>query len=91
VTSIEPTSAASVAPRRQSVIREAPVPQPVALEEAEHGASEEPAASEQQMVSIRKLCEALHRPEPEGALSYAQARQLITQLSAEYQRMRRAS
>lgn len=90
VTSIE-QGAASAAPRRQSVIREAPVQEPAAASEAEHGAGEEPAATEQQLVSIRKLCEALRRPEPEGALSYAQARQLITQLSGEYQRMRRAS
>jgi hypothetical protein len=87
------TAAASVAPRRQSVIRETPVQQPAAAPatEAERDGAEEPAATEQQMVSIRKLCEALRRPEPEGALSYAQARQLITQLSGEYQRMRRAS
>ncbi len=88
-------TAASVAPRRQGVIREAPVQQPAATSasatEAERDGAEEPAATEQQMVSIRKLCEALRRPEPEAALSYAQARQLITQLSGEYQRMRRAS
>ncbi len=83
------TTAASAAPRRQSVIRETPVQEPAA--EATAGASDEPPATEQQMVSIRKLCEALHRPVPEGALSYAQARQFITQLSADYQRMRRAS
>ncbi len=95
VTPSEPSSAASVAPRRQGVIREAPVQQPAATSasttEAERDGAEEPAATEQQMVSIRKLCEALRRPEPEAALSYAQARQLITQLSGEYQRMRRAS
>jgi len=93
VTSIEPSSAASVAPRRQSVIREAPVQQPAAASAAatERDGAEEPAATEQQMVSIRKLCEALRRPEPDSTLSYAEARQLITQLSGEYQRMRRAS
>ncbi len=89
------TVAASTAPRRQNVIRETPVKEPVAeapsAASESSGASDEPAASEQQMVSIRKLCEALRRPEPEGALSYAQARQIITQFSAEYQRMRRAS
>ena len=90
------TTAASAAARRQSVIREAPVQAPLKepvkepAVETERG-GDEPAATEQQMVSIRKLCEALRRPEPEGALSYAQARQLITQLSGEYQRMRRAS
>lgn len=101
-----PTTAASAAPRRQSVIREAPLQEPVA-EEPARGASEaqgdergdergeargnEPAATEQQLVSIRKLCEALKRPEPESVVSYEQARRLITQLSADYQRMRRAS
>ncbi|MDE3230001.1 MAG: hypothetical protein KGO05_08955 [Chloroflexota bacterium] len=82
-------SAASTAPRRQSVIREAPIAEPVA--EAASAASAEPPATEQQLVSIRKLSEALRQPTPDGALSYAQARQLITQLSAEYQKMRRAS
>ena len=93
-----PTTAASAAPRRQSVIRETPLQEPVA-ETPERAASEargeargdEPAATEQQLVSIRKLCEALKRPEPEGVVSYEQARRLITQLSADYQRMRRAS
>ncbi|HZC07512.1 MAG TPA: hypothetical protein VE338_17895 [Ktedonobacterales bacterium] len=89
-----PSTAASTAPRRQSVIREAPVQEPAAVERggAVTGVTgDEPAATEQQQVSIRKLCEALRRPEPEGELTYAQARQLITQLSGEYQRMRRAS
>lgn len=84
------TTAASAAPRRQSVVRETPVQEPAA-EVVERAASDEPPATEQQMVSIRKLSEALRRPEPTGALSYAQARQLITQMSADYQRMRRAS
>ncbi|MGH2502911.1 MAG: Rad52/Rad22 family DNA repair protein, partial [Ktedonobacterales bacterium] len=57
-----PAAAASAAPRRQSVIREAPLQEPVA-EAPERAASEtrgdEPAATEQQLVSIRKLCEAL--------------------------------
>jgi hypothetical protein len=55
------------------------------------GGDDEPAASEQQMVSIRKLCGALGKPEPATSLSYAEARQLISQLSTEYQRSRRAS
>jgi len=54
-------------------------------------ASAESYATEQQLVSIRKLCAALGKPEPESGLSYAQARQIITQLSGEYQRARRAS
>lgn len=48
-------------------------------------------ATEQQFVSIRKLCAALGKPEPETKLTYGEARQLITQLSGEYQRARRAS
>ncbi|HLY31977.1 MAG TPA: Rad52/Rad22 family DNA repair protein [Ktedonobacterales bacterium] len=51
----------------------------------------EPYATEQQLVSIRKLCAALNKPEPGPGVTYAQARQLITQLSGEYQRVRRAS
>ncbi len=54
-------------------------------------ASNEPLASEQQLVSIRKLCAALGKPEPEPGLTYNGARQLITQLSGEYQQKRRAS
>jgi hypothetical protein len=54
-------------------------------------ASDEPTATEQQMVSIRKLCTALGKPEPASPLSYADARQVISQLSTEYQRARRAS
>jgi hypothetical protein len=48
-------------------------------------------ATEQQFVSIRKLCAVLGKPEPETKLTYGEARQLITQLSGEYQRARRAS
>jgi hypothetical protein len=51
----------------------------------------EPSATEQQLVSIRKLCVALGRPEPDSTLTFAQARQAIAQLSGEYQRARRAS
>jgi hypothetical protein len=51
----------------------------------------EPMATEKQIASIRKLCEALGKPEPEGEMSYARARETITQLSGEYQRARRAS
>ena len=55
--------------------------------------SDQPAATEQQIVSIHKLCAALGKDQPAQGLSYNQARQLITQLSAEYQqqRSRRAS
>ena len=51
----------------------------------------EPPATEQQIVSIRKLAQVLGKPEPAPSLSYNQARALITQLSAEYQQRRRAS
>ncbi|HLZ25247.1 MAG TPA: Rad52/Rad22 family DNA repair protein [Ktedonobacterales bacterium] len=51
----------------------------------------EPEATEKQLASIRKLCEVLGKPEPATTMSYSQARELITQLSGEFQRMRRAS
>lgn len=83
-------------PRQVSTIREAPaasetarVAGPAAAPTAQTG--EEPEATEKQLASIRKLCEALGKPEPNGVLSYGQARELITQLSGEYQRVRRAS
>jgi hypothetical protein len=69
----------------------ASVPAPAAQSGAAAKGADEPAASEQQMVSIRKLCGALGKPEPATSLSYAEARQLISQLSTEYQRSRRAS
>jgi Rad52/22 family double-strand break repair protein len=71
-----------------------PAPAP-ALREAQAfasgGGDGETAATEKQMASIRKLCEVLGKPEPAAPLSYGQARELITQLSGEYQRHRRAS
>jgi hypothetical protein len=54
-------------------------------------ATGEQMATEQQLRSISKLCEALGKPEPEPGLALVQARELISQLSGEYQRMRRAS
>lgn len=86
-------------PMPQPVPQRAPVtPKPITVASASAaspaGASStsgEQPATEQQMVSIRKLCGALSKPEPDGNLSYSDARQLITQLSAEYQRARRAS
>jgi hypothetical protein len=50
-------------------------------------------ASEQQLASIRKLCEHLGRAEPENpaALSFAGAKALIAQLSQEYRQSRKAS
>jgi hypothetical protein len=52
----------------------------------------ETMATEKQVASIRKLCEALGKSEPETeTLTYNRARELLTQLSGEYQRARRAS
>jgi hypothetical protein len=51
----------------------------------------EPEALERQITSIRKLCEALGKPMPEGTPTYKQASQLLSELSAEYRRTRRAS
>lgn len=51
----------------------------------------EQPALEQQIASIHKLCAALGKPDPEPGLTYNQAKLLIGQLSAEYQRARKAS
>jgi hypothetical protein len=50
------------------------------------------AVTEQQLASIRKLCEHLSKPEPENAetMSYAGAKELIATLSAEYRQSRQA-
>jgi hypothetical protein len=77
----EPAAPAAVAPTPSVAPAAAPRP----------AASNEPLATEQQLVSIRKLCAALGKTEPEPGLTYNGARQLITQLSAEYQQKRRAS
>ena len=47
-------------------------------------------ASEQQLASIRKLCEHLGKSEPEKpeTMSYASAKELIGQLSQEYRQSR---
>jgi hypothetical protein len=52
---------------------------------SEEGAADAPA-TEQQLNSIRKLCQHLGKPEPENpdTLSYLDAKELITQLSHEY-------
>ena len=69
-----------------------PVPAATASAPAQRNApTAEPMATEQQLRSISKLCEALGKPEPAPGLTLAQARELISQLSGEYQRMRRAS
>jgi hypothetical protein len=53
----------------------------------------EAMASDQQLASIRKLCEHLGKAEPEQpeTLSFASAKELIAQLSQEYRQSRKAS
>jgi hypothetical protein len=83
--------------RRRQPARSAaePAPRPVASTAStpaqRNATTTEPLATEQQLRSISKLCEALGKPEPEPGLTLAQARELISQMSGEYQRMRRAS
>ncbi|HKB49293.1 MAG TPA: Rad52/Rad22 family DNA repair protein [Ktedonobacterales bacterium] len=55
------------------------------------GQTDEQMATEKQLASIRKLCEALGKPQPESEMTYARAREMLSQLSGEYQRARRAS
>jgi hypothetical protein len=80
--------------RPEPTIREPmrrPAPAQPAAHAAKSDASGEPPASEQQLASIRKLCTVLGKPEPDHSLSFEQAKQVITQLSGEYQRSRKAS
>jgi hypothetical protein len=53
-------------------------------------AANDAGATEQQLSSIRKLCEHLGKPEPEHAesMSFASAKELIGQLSQEYRQSR---
>ncbi len=48
-------------------------------------------ATEKQLASIGKLCDALGKPRPDAEMTYARARELLSQLSGEFQRARRAS
>ncbi len=51
--------------------------------------NEQPAsATEQQYASLRKLCQHLSKPEPETGLSYQSAKELILNLSREYNESR---
>lgn len=82
--------------RVASVVREpaaaAVQTEPTPVRPVAPAAGGETMATEKQAASIRKLCEALGKPEPEAAtLTYNRARELLTQLSGEYQRSRRAS
>ncbi len=91
--SVAPQTAASGAPLAapQAAPNSGSLGSATALPGGVATATQEPYATEQQLVSIRKLCAALSKPEPEPGVTYAQARQIITQLSGEYQRIRRAS
>src|SRR5579875_520687 len=60
---------------------------------APDGTAENASATEQQLASIRKLCEHLGKSEPENvtAISYLGARRLIQQLTAEYREYRQSN
>jgi hypothetical protein len=81
----------AAAMERGEPARVAPAPRPAVAAAASVESGEGSPATEQQLASIRKLCGALGKPEPEGGISYTRARELLTQLSGEYQRSRRAS
>lgn len=55
------------------------------------GPNGEPMASDQQLSAIGKLCVALGREAPTGRVTLEEAKTLIAELSAEYQKARRAS
>jgi hypothetical protein len=65
---------------------------PAATSAAPTPAGDPTTATVQQIASIRKLCEHLGRQEPTGleAMTYAQAKNTIAQLSGEYRQMRKA-
>ncbi len=56
-------------------------------------AASDATATDQQLASIRKLCEHLGKAEPEhpDTMSFASAKELIAQLSQEYRQSRKAS
>jgi hypothetical protein len=100
-----PVSRPVMRPRPESGLRDAvaasqSAPRPVAPAATTREAAQvaapgtpasEPSATEQQLSSIRKLCAALGKPEPDAVLTFTQAKQTIVQLSGEYQRARKAS
>ena len=67
-------------------------PQDAGTDGADQEQSEEQPANEQQVMSIRKLCAALGREEPDPkVLTFSGASALIRQLSRDYNAARRAS
>jgi hypothetical protein len=87
---VAPAVAPAIAPAARTA-SSAPAPSAPPVATQRPLVSGEPPASEQQLVSIRKLSQALSKPEPEQGLTNSQARALITQLSGEFQQKRRAS
>ncbi len=82
-------------PREATAGAAAPVrPSPGAQQhqpiDANNGGDEEPKATDAQRASIRKLCTVLGKTEPEDVTTQAQARELISHLSREYQEQQRA-
>ncbi len=85
-----PASAPVSAPRPVPAAPPRPAPAPVARPAPASAA--EALATDRQITSIRKLCAALGRPEPDLAtLTFAAARDLLTQLSQAYSEARQAS
>lgn len=88
---IRETPAAREAREPAASVAAAARPGPIAqANEMSRGGDEEPKATEAQRASIRKLCAVLGKPEPEDVSTQAQARELISQLSREYQEQQRA-
>jgi hypothetical protein len=80
---VQETSTSKTRQRPVAAIREP-------ASEARYSASQssETPATEQQLTSIRKLSAALGKEAPAEAISYTQARELLSQLSGEYRRSR---
>jgi hypothetical protein len=80
-----------------ATIREAPAARKIATSEETAApvkkttTESEVPATEQQLVSIRKLCSALGKEAPTEHLSYSLAREFLSRLSGEYRRARQAS
>ncbi len=78
-----------VAPQAINIQASAPAPR----FQEEDDEPEQPPITEQQLHSIRKLCEYLGKAEPEGiaTMSNLDAKKVIQQLTAEYRQMKKAS
>jgi hypothetical protein len=87
---VEPAIGASTDAARQAKTA-TPTAEVAAPAVAHPTRTDEAAATEKQLASIGKLCDVLGKPRPDGSMSYSQARELLSLLSGEYQRTRRAS